>query len=160
MKHNMFFKMILFSALLILFSFYGCEKEPDPLALTTVSASAITYLSAISGGNITADGGAAITARGVCWGISQYPTTGDSKTEDGAGTGTYSSKLTGLTPGTVYYVRAYASNSEGSSGSWWTSTTSDNIYVWQRKMQSDISDVKRYESNKNFGFSVRCIMDK
>jgi len=93
----------------------SCKKEPDPLALTTVSVSAITYLTATSGGNITSDGGSAITSRGVCWSIAQSPTTDDSKTEDGSGTGTFSSALTDLTPETPYYVRAYATNSDGTT---------------------------------------------
>ncbi|MEI6586688.1 MAG: hypothetical protein WCL56_11415, partial [Sediminibacterium sp.] len=63
-----------------------------------------------SGGNITSDGGSAITARGVCWSTSLNPTTSDSKTTDAGTTGTYTSNLTGLTAGTIYYVRAYATN--------------------------------------------------
>lgn len=93
----------------------SCEKEPDPLALTTVGASAITYSTATSGGNITSDGGSAITSRGVCWSTSQAPTVDDSKTEDGPGSGIFSSTLTGLSPETPYYVRAYATNSEGTT---------------------------------------------
>jgi uncharacterized protein (TIGR02145 family) len=108
-------KIFFLFAIIVSFNFYSCKKEPDPLALTTVSASAITYSTAISGGNITSDGGSAITSRGVCWSISQGPTTSDSKTEDGSGTGTFSSTLTDLTPETSYYVRAYATNSEGTN---------------------------------------------
>lgn len=91
----------------------ACKKEPEPLALTTAGVTDITYLSATSGGNITSDGGLQITARGVCWCQSQNPTTADSKTEDGSGSGAYSSTLTGLTPNTTYYVRAYATNRDG-----------------------------------------------
>jgi len=93
----------------------SCKKEPDPLALITISVSAITYSTATSGGNITSDGGSAITSRGVCWSIAQSPTTNDNKTEDGSGTGTFTSTLTGLSPVSSYYVRAYATNSEGTT---------------------------------------------
>jgi len=81
--------------------------------ITTTALSAITSTTATSGGNITSDGGAAVTARGVCWGINQSPTISDSKTSNGTGTGTYTSAITGLSPGTIYYVRAYATNNIG-----------------------------------------------
>ena len=83
--------------------------------LATTDATAITSVSASSGGNITNDGGSAITARGVCWGVAQNPTTANSKTTDGAGSGIFTSAIAGLTPGTTYYVRAYATNSIGTS---------------------------------------------
>lgn len=84
-------------------------------AITTTSASSVTNNSAVSGGTISSDGGSAITQRGVCWSTSQNPTTADSKTSDGTGTGTFSSNITGLNPGTTYYVRAYSTNSIGTA---------------------------------------------
>jgi uncharacterized protein (TIGR02145 family) len=93
--------------------------------LTTTEVSSITGITATSGGNITSDGGSAITAYGVCWSTSANPTTANSKTIDGAGTGTFTSSITGLTAGTTYYVRAYATNSEGTAyGNQQTFTTS------------------------------------
>jgi hypothetical protein len=87
---------------------------PSTLAtLTTNSASAITSTTATSSGIITADGGAAITSRGVCWSTSQNPTILNNKTIDGSGTGSFTSSITGLTPGTTYYARAYAVNAAG-----------------------------------------------
>jgi endonuclease I len=83
--------------------------------VTTNSASAITSTSATGGGNITADGGASVTARGVCWATTANPTTSSSKTSDGTGTGTFTSSITGLSASTLYYVRAYALNSVGTS---------------------------------------------
>ena len=82
--------------------------------ITTDSITAITDNSAISGGNVISDGGAPVTARGVCWSTLHNPTTTDSITIDSSGTGTFTSNITGLTLGTVYYVRAYASNKGGS----------------------------------------------
>ena len=79
--------------------------------ITTTAISNITGLTATSGGNITADGGAAITARGVCWSTATGPTIAGSKTTDGTGIGSYISSLTGLSPGTTYYLRTYATNS-------------------------------------------------
>lgn len=81
--------------------------------ITTTSISSITSNSAISGGNITSDGGQSVTARGVCWSTSQNPTISNLKTTNGTGTGNFTSSITGLLPGTTYYLRAYATNSVG-----------------------------------------------
>jgi len=82
--------------------------------LTTTAVSSITSTAATSGGNITSDGGASVTARGVCWNTSQNPTVSlTTKTTNGTGTGSFTSQVTGLTPGTTYYLKAYATNSNG-----------------------------------------------
>ncbi len=83
--------------------------------LTTAEVTSITANSAISGGNITGDGGGLVTGRGVCWGISPNPTIEDNKTEDGQGTGSFTSYMSDLQPVTIYYVRTYATNSAGTS---------------------------------------------
>lgn len=85
------------------------------IALTTNAATSITQTSAVSGGNITDDGGASITARGVCWSTSHNPTTTNDKTNDGTGNGSFVSNIIGLTTNTTYYVRAYATNSAGTA---------------------------------------------
>ena len=84
-------------------------------SVTTASPSSITMTSAVAGGNVTSDGNSAITARGCCWNTSGSPTTANSKTTDGVGTGVFTSSLTGLSPSTTYHVRAYATNGEGTS---------------------------------------------
>jgi len=67
-------------------------------------------------GNIVAIGNSAVTQHGHCWGTSADPTTGDSKTENGTGAvGAFASDITGLTDGTTYYIRAYATNSYGTA---------------------------------------------
>ncbi len=81
--------------------------------VTTTIPSSITTTTATSGGNVTSNGGAAVTACGVCWSTSANPTTGNSHTSDGTGTGTFTSYLTGLAPSTLYHVRAYATNGAG-----------------------------------------------
>jgi uncharacterized protein (TIGR02145 family) len=84
--------------------------------LTTTSVTSITSTTAVSGGNISSDGGGAITARGVCWSTSVNPTVAlSTKTSDGTGTGTFTSNITGLTGNTTYHVRAYATNSAGTN---------------------------------------------
>src|SRR5450759_197011 len=98
--------------------FTSCKKTntvPVIATLTTTAASAITATTATSGGNITSDGGSTITARGVCWNTSVSPTIANSKTIDGTGTGIFVSSVTGLTARTIYYVRAYATNSSGTA---------------------------------------------
>jgi len=92
----------------------SCKKTDIPV-LTTTAISSITTTSASTGGNITDDGGAEVTARGVCWGTATKPEITGSKTSDGKGTGNFTSSITGLTPDTKYYVRAYATNSEGTA---------------------------------------------
>lgn len=87
-----------------------------PIGITTNTLSLITQTTASGGGNINSDGGAAVTSRGVCWSnINSNPTISNTKTIDGSGTGAFSSSLTGLTSGTTYYVRAYATNSAGTA---------------------------------------------
>ena len=83
--------------------------------LTTVAASSITQTSATSGGNVTSNGEAPILARGVCWNTSSIVSTANSKTTDVTGVGSYTSLLTGLAPGTTYFVKSYAINSVGTS---------------------------------------------
>ncbi len=81
--------------------------------VSTDTVSSITNNTAVCGGTITSDGGAAVTARGVCWGTSEDPTVDSSKTTDGTGTGSFASNISGLTAGTKYYVKAYATNNAG-----------------------------------------------
>ncbi len=83
--------------------------------VTTSAVADITTGSASGGGSVTSDGGGALSARGVCWSTSQTPTVSDSKSSDGTGAGAFSSVISGLTPGVTYYVRAYATNSAGTS---------------------------------------------
>ena len=88
-----------------------------PTLAATTAATSIEASSATSGGNVTADGGgASVTARGVCWSTTTGPTIAlSTKTSDGSGTGVFTSSITGLTAVTLYYVRAYATNSSGTS---------------------------------------------
>lgn len=94
---------------------FFCDGIPTwggcPPVLSTAPVTNTTYNSAVSGGNITLDGGSAIVARGVCWSTTPNPTIHDNKTLDGSGTGVFASNITGLSPNTTYHVRSYASNS-------------------------------------------------
>lgn len=104
----------LLSLALVLLLGFGCKKATIP-ELTTVLVTDITINSAISGGNIISDGGEAITEKGVCWSTQTNPTIADSKTSDGDGAANFTSNLVGLTEGTTYYVRAYATNNVGTA---------------------------------------------
>jgi hypothetical protein len=84
--------------------------------LTTTTVGSITTSTATSGGDISNDGGTPILSRGVVWSTSNNPTiTLPTKTTDGSGSGNFSSTLTGLSLNTTYYVRAYATNANGTA---------------------------------------------
>lgn len=84
--------------------------------VTTNAITAITQTTATSGGNVTSAGSSSVTARGVVWSTAPAPTVAlTTKTTDGTGTGTFTSAITGLTANTTYYVRAYATNTSGTS---------------------------------------------
>lgn len=83
--------------------------------VTTSNLTNISSTTATGGGNVTSDGGFTVTARGVCWSTTQNPTINNSHTSSGSGTGSFVSTLTGLSANTTYYVRAYATNSMGTS---------------------------------------------
>jgi uncharacterized protein (TIGR02145 family) len=83
--------------------------------VTSNSITGITQNSATSGGNVTDDGGNAVTIKGICYSTTPNPTTADNTSNDGTGTGAFTSNITGLTANTTYYVKAYATNSEGTA---------------------------------------------
>jgi uncharacterized protein (TIGR02145 family) len=91
----------------------SCKKEATPPIVTTTKVTDITQTTASAGGTVTDDGGAAVINRGVTWSTTHNPTVGNFNTRDGVGTGTFSSKLSGLSGSTTYYVRAFATNNVG-----------------------------------------------
>ncbi len=107
--------MLILSCLLIsIAALNNCKKEEKNLpSLITVPASGIATNTAILGGIVGDDGGAEIISRGVCWGTEPTPSISGSKNIIGEGTGIFTCTLTELNPNTLYYVRAYAVNSEG-----------------------------------------------
>ena len=121
----------LISVLLFLSILFGCDEydlprtnQHDPKntnyipflpVLTTAIPTAITYGSAITGGNISDDGGGNITARGVCWASTPNPDLSNEHTTDATGADSFISSIEGLMPVATYYVRAYATNEGGTS---------------------------------------------
>jgi hypothetical protein len=85
-----------------------------PIA-TTIFESNNSATSVTLKGYVIEDGGAAVTSRGIAWATFYNPTTNDNKAAPGTGTGSFSATLTGLTPGTTYYARTYATNSAGTA---------------------------------------------
>jgi sugar lactone lactonase YvrE len=115
---------IIFSSLALLAAIIlstSCNKIPRSDDVTAVPAvvtysliSSVSQTGALSGGVVTNTNGGSILANGVCWSATNaLPTTSDSKTVDTVGTSGYTSTLTGLTGGTTYYLRSYATNSNG-----------------------------------------------
>ena len=103
----------------------------DLPVVTTAAVTAITKTSAISGGEVTKNGGGEVTARGLVYSINPDPTTNDSKIESGTGTGTFVSKMVDLGKFTTYHVRAYATNSAGTAyGADVKFTTLADILTW------------------------------
>ena len=91
----------------------GCIKIP---IVKTTDMTSIGSVTASSGGEVLSAGGGKIISRGVIWNTSPNPTVVlNTKTNDGEGVGAYQSNLTGLAPLTTYYVRAYATNSAGTT---------------------------------------------
>jgi len=85
------------------------------ITITTAAASDILATTATSGGTISNNCGAAVTASGVCWSTSTGPIATGNHTSDGATTGTFASNITGLVSGTTYFARAYATNTSGTA---------------------------------------------
>jgi phosphodiesterase/alkaline phosphatase D-like protein len=118
--------------------------------VSTTSISNITTSSATSGGDVTNGGLGTVTARGVCWSTSPNPTISDSTTSDGSGTGSFTSSITGLTPNTTYYVRAYATNSSGTGyGAERVFTTSAEAELSLNRIQMNFGAVPN-----NGGFAI------
>lgn len=97
-----------------------------PPTVTTSAPSEVTQSSALCGGEVTSDGSVQLTACGVCWSTHHFPTIADAHTENDLSVSVFTSHVTGLAHHTTYYVRAYATNSIGTTyGAEMTFTTTD-----------------------------------
>ncbi|MBG0858656.1 MAG: hypothetical protein IQL11_04070 [Bacteroidales bacterium] len=115
MNHSFKYSAVLILLIGTAIYFTSCMKETTLPVVTTINVSDITQTSISTGGTVIDDGGAEVTARGVCWSTVHNPTLADTKTTDGTGSGTFSSNISGLTANTTYYIRAYATNSVGTA---------------------------------------------
>jgi uncharacterized protein (TIGR02145 family) len=109
--------IILIVPLLTIAIFFACNREEEVVLPEVITASVdeIYNTSARVGGRVANNGGPEISERGVYWGTSAEPEKGGTKLEIGAGNGIFYDKITGLTPGVKYYVKAYGNNGMGES---------------------------------------------
>jgi ABC-type uncharacterized transport system auxiliary subunit len=91
------------------------KTKAIPPVLTTIAITVVEQTTAKSGGAITTDNNVEIIARGVCWSVTSNPTINDNTTSNGTGSDAFESEITNLLPNTTYFVRAYATNSEGTT---------------------------------------------
>ena len=97
--------------------------------LTTKAITEISAMGAVSGGNITSAGGGTITGRGICWNDSPSPTIANEKTTSASTASSFSAAIAKATPGTMYYLKAYATNEVGTGyGDQKTFTSADAQY--------------------------------
>jgi uncharacterized protein (TIGR02145 family) len=112
------FSLIRSCTLLLILIFAACQKSDDSGTLAVIITSVVdvvTPISAVCSGNISADQGSSPTDRGVCWSTEPAPDVTDNKASGGTGTGEFSALMTGLTPQTTYYAKAYAINKAGTA---------------------------------------------
>lgn len=116
----------------LLLNFMACSEDEAKKVATVVTGeiSSLSKNSATLAGEVTSDGFASVTDRGVVWSTEAEPTTTDNKKSEGTGEGEFSAEITGLTPNTLYHARAFAVNSVGTSyGEEITFTTNDLAQV-------------------------------
>ena len=135
---------------------YGLSVRPvyglPVVTMPTVTTSAVTQITdatAVAGGNVTADGGATVTERGVCVATVSNPTTSNAKVTAGSGTGSFTCNLTGLQANTTYYVRAYATNSQG------TAYGEEMSFTTKNPSSSDSTGTENGHEYVDLGLSVK-----
>lgn len=140
------YNLLIIALFIILLAHTACKQEDDnglPV-VTTSEVNNISITSASSGGNVISDGNALVTGRGVCWSTSQNPTIANNRTNEGQGVGTFSSNIANLTAGTTYYLRAYATNKNGTTYGeqriFTTTTVNISLPVVSTDEVSDITD--------------------
>ncbi len=115
-------------------------EGPSMPIVSTKPVTSIEAGSAVCGGNVESDGRLTVTARGVCYSKKEYPTTSDLHTTEGTGIGEFTSNLTNLEYKTIYYVRAYATNSKGTAyGEQMKFTTESGAAVVETMEVTDVS---------------------
>jgi uncharacterized protein (TIGR02145 family) len=130
--------LAVFAGLMLLLLF-SCKKElkiivaPTVPVLTT-NVNNFSSTTADIEGKVTSNGGSAVSSQGICWGINENPTISGNKII-GTGSESFTIKITGLTPGINYYVRAYATNGAGTG------------YGNQKSFQTSIEQITDIDGN-------------
>lgn len=98
---------------------FSCKKDDAPPTAPTVTTAALTNITttgATGGGTITSNGGATVTSSGIVWSkTNNTPTLADSVVSGATSSGSFTATITGLEFNTLYYIRAFATNSVGTS---------------------------------------------
>jgi len=143
---------------LLVFAIDSCKKEDTNAKLAVLTTSEVINVEsqkALCGGVITSEGGSTVTNRGLCWSIGNTPTIADSKTESGAGEGTFSDTINGLIPNTTYFVRAYATNKTGTSYGGAVSFTTEKDDFWATMTSvTNITDTSASFYASVFGYGI------
>ncbi|NVN95545.1 MAG: T9SS type A sorting domain-containing protein [Bacteroidetes bacterium] len=116
----------------------------------TGASSAITTNAATCAGNVTSDGGATLTERGICWNTTVNPITTNSKVTVSGNTGSFTGNLTSLTASTLYHYRAYAINSIGTSYGADSSFTTTTVGI----KENEANKIGIYPNPSNGKFTV------
>lgn len=145
-KHFSMKRFLSYAAAAATLLFFSCSSEEDTTPTTpgapnvkTVAITGVTGTTALSGGEITEAGDTPITAKGICWSTNNPPTLADEYTIDGSGAANFSSAMSDLLPSTKYYVRAYATNSVGTSFGNTLSFTTDEVSAPPLVATADVS---------------------
>ena len=125
--------------------------------VTTEAVSSVTTGAATGHGNIENLGVPVLTQHGVCWNTSGSPVISDSRTEEGtvSGNGGFSCEITGLTPNTEYFVRAYATNEQGTS--YGNEVTFQTNPVAQDNYCLNFNEENDYVSGSGFNTTITAI---
>jgi uncharacterized protein (TIGR02145 family) len=124
MKNKNFkFNIIIITLAFCSIAINSCKKEKEKSnstngsipVIATNEVSNIKQTSVVCGGVISSDGNSLVTSKGLCWSNDSNPNISDSITNNGLGAGSFSCTISGLVPSTTYYIRAYASNTNGTS---------------------------------------------
>lgn len=109
---------------------YGTQRTfttTTGLPVVTINdVTSITANSAVCGGDISSDGGFAVNDKGLVWSTTQYPALTNNHISLGSGNAPFTGSMTNLSIGTTYYVRAYATNANGTTYSEQRSFTTGN----------------------------------
>jgi hypothetical protein len=151
------------SLLLLIFLTFSCEKEEEmvPPTINTSEITDITQTSASCGGYDLSDNSTTITSKGVCWSTSINPTLDDEFTNEGTGDEDFTSLLIDLSPNVTYYVRAYATNAEGTAyGNEQSFTTLSTVYegdleFWHQQEVDDFGALGYTEINGSLQIHCR-----
>ncbi len=156
MKSKAFYSFFILMVFTLLIS---CKKESttEPIqtntvpGVTTLQTINITETTATAGGNITNDGGYSVIERGICWSTNTNPTINDNKITNSGSLGSFTANITGLNYNTIYYVRAYATNSIGTGyGTAVTFKTLENTHTFFGLDSSKIFTLIHLIENNNF----------